>query len=144
MLGALGPHINSLRVHLGKTHPDDKKPHGWLRWADSVADRPWTAAIASLLILFVLALPIFQLELGQNDISALPKDSTSREAFEGMNDGFGPGAYGPLLIASEFASPEEARAGACRSCRKRSAGPKTSPPSPNRASTRPATSPSSP
>jgi len=96
-------------VHLGKTHPDDKKPHGWLRWADNVADRPWTAAIASLLVLFVLALPIFQLELGQNDISALPKDSTSREAFEGMDDGFGPGAYGPLLIASEFSSPEEAK-----------------------------------
>ena len=109
MLGALGPHINSLRVHFGKTHPDDKKPHGWLRWADGVADRPWTAAGASLLILIVLALPIFQLELGQNDISALPKDSTSREAFEGMKEGFGPGAYGPLLIASEFGSPEEAK-----------------------------------
>ena len=25
MLGALGPHINCLRVHLGKTHPDDKR-----------------------------------------------------------------------------------------------------------------------
>ncbi|MFN8218065.1 MAG: MMPL family transporter [Solirubrobacterales bacterium] len=109
MLGALGPHINSLRVHLGKTHPDDKKPHGWLRWADAVSDRPWTAATASLLILIVLALPVLQLELGQNDISALPKDSTSREAFEGMDEGFGPGAYGPLLIASEFDSPEEAK-----------------------------------
>ncbi len=109
MLGALGPRINSLRVHLGKTHPDDKKPHGWLRWADAVSDRPWTAAVASLLILGVLAIPLLQLELGQNDISALPKDSTSREAFEGMKDGFGPGAYGPLLIASKFASPEEAK-----------------------------------
>ena len=34
MLGALGPRINSLRVHLGKTHPDDKEPHGWRRWAE--------------------------------------------------------------------------------------------------------------
>ncbi len=109
MLGALGPHINSLRVQIGKTHPDDKKPHGWLRWADNVADRPWSAVAASMCILIVLALPVLQLELGQNDISALPKDSTSREAFEGMDDGFGPGAYGPLLIASEFASAEEAK-----------------------------------
>ena len=109
MLGALGPHINSLRVHFGKTHPDDKKPHGWLRWADAVADRPWPAAAVSMLILAVLALPIFQLELGQNDISALPKDTTSREAFEGLDTGFGPGTYGPLLIASEFASPTEAK-----------------------------------
>ena len=34
MLGALGPRINSLRVQLGKTHPDDKEPHGWRRWAE--------------------------------------------------------------------------------------------------------------
>jgi RND superfamily putative drug exporter len=109
MLGALGPRINSLRVHFGKTHPDDKKPHGWLRWADGVAERPWRSAIAALVVLGVLALPIFQLELGQNDISALPKDSTSREAFEGLKTGFGPGVYGPLLIASEFSSSGEAQ-----------------------------------
>ncbi|HEU4598111.1 MAG TPA: MMPL family transporter, partial [Solirubrobacterales bacterium] len=110
MLGALGPHINSLRVKLGKTHPDDKKPHGWLRWADGVADRPWTSAIAALLVLIVLALPLFQLELGQNDISALPKETTSRQAYDALNSGFGPGYNGPLLIASEFQSPAEAKA----------------------------------
>jgi RND superfamily putative drug exporter len=109
MLGALGPRIDSLRVHFGKTHPDDKKPHGWLRWADAVADRPWRSALAALLVLAILALPIFQLELGQNDISALPEDSTSREAFEGLKEGFGPGVYGPLLISSEFSSPAEAK-----------------------------------
>jgi len=109
MLGALGPRINSLRVHFGKTHPDDRKPHGWLRWADAVADRPWPAVVVSMLILAILALPIFKLELGQNDISALPKDTTSREAFEGLDSGFGPGTYGPLLIASEFTSPTEAK-----------------------------------
>jgi RND superfamily putative drug exporter len=109
MLGALGPRINSLRVHLGKTHPDDKKPHGWLRWADAVSDRPWRSALAALVVLIVLALPIFQLQLGQNDISALPEDTTSREAFEGLKEGFGPGFYGPLLIASEFDSPQEAQ-----------------------------------
>jgi putative drug exporter of the RND superfamily len=108
MLGALGPRIDSLRVHFG-THPDDKKPHGWLRWADAVADRPWRSALASLLVLAILALPIFQLELGQNDISALPEDSTSREAFEGLKEGFGPGVYGPLLISSEFSSAQEAK-----------------------------------
>jgi len=108
MLGALGPRINSLRVQLGKTHPDDAEPHGWRRWAERVASRPWPSAIVAVLVLAVLALPIFQLELGQNDISALPKDSTTREAYEGLNDGFGPGFYGPLLIATEFGSPAEA------------------------------------
>jgi putative drug exporter of the RND superfamily len=109
MLGALGPHINSLRVKLGKTHPDDKEPHGWRRWAERVSDRPWIATVVALAILIVLALPVLQLQLGQNDISALPKETTSRQAYDSLNKGFGPGVNGPLLIASEFTSPEEAK-----------------------------------
>ena len=109
MLGALGPRIDSLRVHLGKTHPDDKEPHGWRRWAERVSARPGTATVVSLLILIVLALPVLQLQLGQNDISALPEETTSRQAYDGLNKGFGPGVNGPLLIASEFSSPAEAK-----------------------------------
>ncbi|HET7121870.1 MAG TPA: MMPL family transporter [Solirubrobacterales bacterium] len=109
MLGALGPHINSLRVKLGKTHPDDKEPHGWRRWAERVSEHPWTATIASLAILIVLAIPLLQLDLGQNDISALPKETTSRQAYDALNAGFGPGVNGPLLIASEFETPTEAK-----------------------------------
>jgi putative drug exporter of the RND superfamily len=109
MLGALGPHIDSLRFHLGRTHPDEVEPHGWRSWAERIVRMPWRSAIASLVILGILALPIFQLQLGQNDISALPKETTSRQAYDGLNAGFGPGVNGPLLIASRFASPEEAQ-----------------------------------
>jgi RND superfamily putative drug exporter len=109
MLGALGPHINSLRFHIGKTHPDDKEPHGWRSWAERIVRVPWRSAIAALVVLGILALPIFQLQLGQNDISALPKETTSRQAYDGLNSGFGPGVNGPLLIASRFTSPEEAQ-----------------------------------
>src|SRR4051794_23948916 len=109
MLGALGPHINSLRVKIGKTHPDDKEPHGWRRWAEWVSERPWTATVVALAILIILALPVLQLQLGQNDISALPKETTSRQAYDSLTKGFGPGVNGPLLIASEFSSPAEAK-----------------------------------
>jgi len=109
MLGALGPRINSLRVQLGKSNSEDAKPHGWTRWARGVADRPWRSAIAALAVLVVLALPIFQLELGQNDVSALPKSTTARQAYDSLTNGFGPGVNGPLLIASEFDSPAEAK-----------------------------------
>jgi putative drug exporter of the RND superfamily len=110
LLGALGPRIDSLRVHLGKTHPDDAEPHGWRRWARGVAERPWRSSVAALAVLIVLAIPLLDLELGQNDTSALPKDSTARQAFEGLDEGFGPGYNGPLLIASKFRSPRDAEA----------------------------------
>jgi len=110
MLGALGPRIDSWRVRLGKTHPDDRKPHGWRRWAQGVSRRPWRSALAALAVLLVLALPVTQLELGQNDIGALPKDTTSRQNYDALAEGFGPGLIGPLLIASEFDSPQDAQA----------------------------------
>jgi RND superfamily putative drug exporter len=109
VLGLLGPRIDSLRVKLGKTHPDDRKPHGWLRWAGGVATRPWRSAVASLAVLIVLAVPLLDLELGQNDISAFPKSTTVRESAEGLREGFGQGSIGPLLIASEFDSAKEGK-----------------------------------
>ena len=109
MLGALGPRINSLSIRRGKGNPEDSEPHGWRRWADGVASRPWRSALAAMVVLVVLALPIFQLELGQNDISALPKETTSRQAYDSLTKGFGPGVNGPLLVASEFKSAEEAK-----------------------------------
>ena len=109
MLGALGPRIDSLSIRRGKGNPEDSEPHGWRRWAERVAGKPWRSTIVALVVLVVLALPIFQLELGQNDISALPKDTTSRQAYDSLNKGFGAGVNGPLLIASEFDSAAEAK-----------------------------------
>jgi putative drug exporter of the RND superfamily len=138
MLGALGPRIDSLRVQFGDAHPDDRKPHGWMRWARGVAARPWRSAIAALAILVVLALPIFQLELGQNDISALPRSTTARQAYDSLTKGFGPGVNGPLLIASKFQNPDEARQGLPRLQRQVAATPdvaSVSPPTLDRAGT---------
>jgi RND superfamily putative drug exporter len=110
MLGALGPHIDSMRVPgTGGGDPADHEPHGWRRWARAVAARPWRSAIAAVAVLAVLAIPIFQLELGQNDLSALPKSTTARQNYDSLTKGFGPGVNGPLLIASEFESAKEAK-----------------------------------
>ena len=109
MLGALGPRIYSLRVPFSKAGGDDAEPHGWRRWARGVAARPWRSAIAAMAVLLVLAIPILQLELGQNDISALPKSTTARQAYDSLTQGFGPGVNGPLLIAAEFESAAEGK-----------------------------------
>ncbi|MFN8160092.1 MAG: MMPL family transporter [Solirubrobacterales bacterium] len=107
MLGALGPRIDSLRVKLGRTHPDDSRPHGWERWATWVAGRPLPCAIVAGAILVVLALPIRDLELGQQDNSSLPSSSTARQAYDGIAAGFGPGYNSPLLIAVKLGRPAE-------------------------------------
>ena len=105
LLGALGPRIDSLRVKLGRTHPDDHRPHGWLRWAGGVARRPWRSALASVVVLGVLAVPVLNLQLGQSDVGALPTSTTARQAYDLITKGFGVGTNGPLLISVSFGSP---------------------------------------
>jgi RND superfamily putative drug exporter len=105
LLGALGPRINSLRVQLGKTHPDDHRPHGWARWARGVSRRPWPSLIAGVAVLAVLAYPVLDLELGSSDNGELAKNTTARQAYELMKKGFGPGSNGPLLISVKLSSP---------------------------------------
>jgi putative drug exporter of the RND superfamily len=105
LLGALGPRINSLRVQLGRTHPDDHQPHGWARWARGVANRPWRSLVASVGILLVLAIPVLNLQLGSSDNGELPKSTTARQAYDLISEGFGPGANGPLLIGVTLPSP---------------------------------------
>jgi putative drug exporter of the RND superfamily len=105
LLGALGPRINSLRVQLGRTHPDDHQPHGWARWAERVTRRPWPWVIASTLFLLVLAAPVLDLQLGQNDVGADSKSTTSRQAYDLITKGFGVGQNGPLLVAVKFGTP---------------------------------------
>ena len=105
LLGALGPRINSLRVKLGRTHPDDHRPHGWARWARGVAKRPWRSLVAATAVLIVLALPVLDLHLGQSDVGALPTSTTARQAYDAISEGFGAGTNGPLLVAAELGKP---------------------------------------
>jgi putative drug exporter of the RND superfamily len=105
LLGALGPRIDSLRVQLGRTHPDDHKPHGWTRWARGVSARPWRSLIAGGFVLAVVALPTLNLQLGSSDNGDLPTDTTARQAYDLISEGFGPSTNGPLLIGVELGSP---------------------------------------
>ena len=105
LLAALGEHINSLRVHIGRTHPDDHQPHGWARMARAVGRNPWPYMIGSTVLLLVLAFPLINLRLGQQDNSVLPKSTTQRQSYDAMASGFGAGSNGPLLIAVKFPTP---------------------------------------
>jgi len=112
LLGALGPRIDSLRVKLGRTHPDDHEPHGWRRWADGVANKPWRSLLASSFVLLFIAIPTLNLELGASDDGELPTDTTARQAFDLISEGFGPGTNGPLLVGVELGTPAKPAPGA--------------------------------
>src|SRR4029077_19265587 len=79
----------------------------WVRWSRTLQRRPWTAALAGLVILLVLALPVFSLRLGVADAGNDPTSQTTRRAYDLLASGFGPGSSGPLLVVAELDGPEE-------------------------------------
>jgi putative drug exporter of the RND superfamily len=71
---------------------------GWGRLAGFVGRHPWPNLMASLLILAALAAPVLSLTLGQLDAGSFPAGKGSRQAYDLITRGFGPGANGPLLV----------------------------------------------
>ena len=110
LLAAVGPRIDSLRVRKEKA-PEDDHPHGWERWARGVAKRPIPAVVFSVLLLGVLAYPMLDMRLGQEDDSVLPTDTQSRRSYDLITEGFGEGTNGPLLVSVQLDSPAKSGAG---------------------------------
>jgi len=112
MLGLLGHGVNAGRI---RKH-DERDPSTGLaaRWARQVASRPVVFCLASLVVLLVVAAPLLKIQLGFTSDSSAPTDTTQRQAFDLLEQGFGPGANGPLLVAIALpdtlagGSPEEA------------------------------------
>jgi putative drug exporter of the RND superfamily len=80
------------------------------RWSQVIQRRPWTAAIAGVVVLVVLAIPVLSLRLGFSDESNYAEDTTTRKAYDLLVAGFGPGFNGPLLLVAEV--PEGTPVGA--------------------------------
>jgi uncharacterized membrane protein YdfJ with MMPL/SSD domain len=104
ILGLIGLSINRLRLPGMRLH-HDQRPHGWARWAAYVGSHPWPALIVGLFVLLVLAAPVRSLHLGQTDNGSLPKGTQSRQSYEIMSEGFGPGSNDPMLVAASLHKP---------------------------------------
>jgi RND superfamily putative drug exporter len=71
----------------------------WFRWVGLIQRRPALAAIASTALLLALAAPALGLRLGASDSGNDPAKQTTRQAYDLLATGFGPGFNGPLLLA---------------------------------------------
>ena len=72
------------------------------RWSRAVQRRPWAAALTGAAIVLALTVPVAGLELGFPDEGNDRAGTTTREAYDLVSRGFGPGANGPLLVAVDL------------------------------------------
>jgi RND superfamily putative drug exporter len=82
----------------------------WRRWVTGVQRRPALTSVAATVILVLLALPIFGLRVGTSDAGNDPTASTTRQAYDLLAKGFGPGFNGPLLFAVALPSGHDTAA----------------------------------
>ncbi|WP_344469360.1 MMPL family transporter [Kitasatospora kazusensis] len=80
------------------------------RWAHKVEARPLGKAVVALALLVAVALPVLSLRLGSSDAGNNPKSSTTRQAYDLMAQGFGPGSNGPLLLVAQSTGPQDRQA----------------------------------
>ena len=104
-MGLLGTKLFAGRAPIVKApDPEQEKPTMGLKWVRIVRKRPWVFAIASALILILLAIPAAQLRLAMPSDGSMAKGSPNRTAYEMTSDAFGPGRNAPMIGLIEYDS----------------------------------------
>ncbi|MER7405135.1 MMPL family transporter [Streptomyces sp. NPDC000070] len=90
------------RRRLAEHGPEPELPTGFAaRWSAFVERHPKVLGAVALVVMAVLALPTFSLHLGTSDQGNDPKTATTRQAYDLLADGFGPGVNGPLTLVTK-------------------------------------------
>ncbi|WP_371662767.1 MMPL family transporter [Streptomyces sp. NBC_00280] len=110
LLSFIGPRALSRRERrrLAEHGPEPELPTGFAaRWSAFVERHPKVLGAAALVVIALLALPTFSLHLGTSDQGNNPKETTTRQAYDLLADGFGPGVNGPLTLVTPVSDAED-------------------------------------
>jgi RND superfamily putative drug exporter len=105
LLGFIGPRVLGRRTRRelaerGVLSDSDESP-AWSRWAGVLQRRPALFAAGAAVFLIVVAIPFLSIRLGSSDEGNNPSGSTTRQAYDLLAEGFGPGSNGPLMLVAQ-------------------------------------------
>ncbi len=110
-LSRIGERIGRPRASRRGASGADAAPTGfWVRWSGAIERHPWAGAIVGLAIMLLLASPALALRLGNSDAGNDPAGQTTRQAYDVLAKGFGPGFNGPLLVVASLPRAADAAA----------------------------------
>ncbi|HEV3265964.1 MAG TPA: MMPL family transporter [Acidimicrobiales bacterium] len=104
-LGFIGPKVLSRRQkrELATTGPrvvGSGNTGFWPRYAGLIQRHSGLPAVLALIVIVLVALPFFSLRLGNSDQGNDPTSTTTRQAYDLLAKGFGPGFTGPLELVT--------------------------------------------
>jgi RND superfamily putative drug exporter len=107
LLTIAGRRVDKLRIPGLKRAPSTAEDTRWFRWSREIQKRPVLSAVLSGALLLALCIPTLSLRLGSNDAGTDPAGTTTREAYDLLAEGFGPGFNGPFSIVAALPSKGE-------------------------------------
>ncbi|MGA6165245.1 MMPL family transporter [Amycolatopsis magusensis] len=100
LLTVFGRRIERAVTQRGKAHGDR-----WRKWGALVQRRPWAPLLLAVAALGVLSLPALGMRLGFADAGTESPEQPTRQAYDLLAEGFGPGFNGPLIVVAEGGDP---------------------------------------
>jgi RND superfamily putative drug exporter len=104
LLGFIGPKALSRkqrrRIRESGPQADTVTSGMWYRWSRSIERHSALRALVALAVVVVVALPLFSLRLGLADAGTDPTSSLTRQGYDLLAEGFGPGFNGPFELVA--------------------------------------------
>ena len=106
-LFGVGRFIPKLKNRVPQDEPSPIEKTVAYRWSRMIQAHPWVAMFVGSAVLLVLTAPLMSLRLGFSDEGNFAESTTTRQAYDLLAEGFGPGFNGPLIVTAEVSSPSD-------------------------------------
>jgi RND superfamily putative drug exporter len=101
LLSVVGARVDRWRVPLLHSSEGIDPKSRWYRLAVAIQRHPVPWAVGATALLLVAALPVLSLRMGFTDYGNNPEHYHTRQAYDLLAQGFGPGFNGPLFVVFE-------------------------------------------
>ena len=105
LLSLLGDRIDTGRVVRRHRPVQAAEETAWWRFGHRVAARPWPYLIGSVVALLAVAAPALAMQTGFPAAGDAPRETTHRQAYDLLTDGFGIGINAPLTVVADLDAP---------------------------------------
>lgn len=109
LLGLVGERICSRASREKNSSKGAGQQHGIAdRWVKGVVRFRWLVIVGVIVILGAAAIPVADMQMGMPSGATANLDTSARQSYDAISDGFGEGFNGPLLIVAEPKGPSGA------------------------------------
>jgi RND superfamily putative drug exporter len=105
LLGVLGDRIDTGRLVRRQRPAKATEETAWWRFGHRVSARPWPYLFASVGVLLAVAAPALWIQTAFPAAGDAPAETTHRQAYDLLAEGFGTGINAPLLVVVDLDAP---------------------------------------